>query len=190
MRITSGGRVELSLLGVFRLQTGSVTMDCTPTAGATDGFVWNQSANGYYAWSLSGTERMRISSDGNLLVGTTSGSILGTRTKFSASGNGTARASLGSINGEGTGAIDTGISINQDGFGGAALLLASRNTSDGTSTASAVYLVNFFFNGNNAPATTFIAGTNFVTFGVSGSQTLTVTNGGGGNVTYAWFGNK
>jgi hypothetical protein len=72
MRITSGGRVELSSLGVFRLQTGSTTMDCTPTAGATDSFVWNLSNASIFAWSQSGTERMRIDSSGNLLVNTTS----------------------------------------------------------------------------------------------------------------------
>jgi hypothetical protein len=53
------------------MQTGSVTMDCTPTAGATDTFVWNTSANSGYIWSMAGTERARIASDGNLLVGTT-----------------------------------------------------------------------------------------------------------------------
>jgi hypothetical protein len=51
-------------------------------------------------------------------------------------------------------------------------------------------MIRFFYDGNNAPTTTFIAGTNFLTFGVSGSQTLTVTNAGGGNGVYAWFGNK
>jgi len=137
------------------------------------------------------TERMRITSAGDVLVGTTSASSLGTQTKFRTSGNGgAAGASIGSVSGAGTGAVDTLIPINQSSFGGTALLLASRNTSDGVNTASAVYLVTFYFDGNNAPTKTLIAGTDFVTFGVSGSQTLTLTNAGDGNVTYAWFGNK
>jgi hypothetical protein len=78
MRITSGGRVELSSLGVFRLQTGSTTMDCTPTAGATDSFVWNLSNASIFAWSQSGTERMRIDSSGNLLIKTTTAGGIGT----------------------------------------------------------------------------------------------------------------
>jgi len=58
--------LHLNSLGVLRLQTGSVTMDCTPTAGATDSFVWNTSANAAYRWSMNGTERVRIESDGKL----------------------------------------------------------------------------------------------------------------------------
>ena len=59
-------RLEIGLLGAFRMQTGSVAMDCTPTAGAVDSFVWNTSANAIYSWSHSGTERMRIDSAGRV----------------------------------------------------------------------------------------------------------------------------
>jgi len=84
MRIDSSGNVgigtsspaqklTLGANNVFRLQTGSVTLDCTPTPGGIDGFVWNQSvSNGYYDWATAGNVRMRLDTSGNLLVGTTS----------------------------------------------------------------------------------------------------------------------
>lgn len=65
-------KLEVGALGAFRLQTGASTMDCTPTAGAADGFVWNVSSGCYYDWSIGGTSRMRINSDGQVLVGTSS----------------------------------------------------------------------------------------------------------------------
>ena len=89
MRIDSSGNVgigtsspaqklTLGANNVFRLQTGSVTLDCTPTPGGIDGFVWNQSVStGYYDWATAGNVRMRIDSSGNLLVGTTSVIALG-----------------------------------------------------------------------------------------------------------------
>jgi len=67
-----GQKLTLGNNGVLRLQTGSVTMDCTPTPGGTDGFVWNTSASSYYDWSIGGTLRARIDSSGILYVGTTS----------------------------------------------------------------------------------------------------------------------
>lgn len=77
--------------------------------------------------------------------------------------------------------IDTGITINQGAFGGTMMVFASRNTGTGTNTDSAVYLLQFYQDGNNAPAVTFLHGDlDFVTFGTSGSNTLTV-NGNAGN---------
>jgi hypothetical protein len=146
---------------------------------------------GELTFNTNAAERMRIDGSGNVLIGSTAASGLGTKTKFSTNGGaGAYNGSIGSVVGSGTGAIDTAIPINQYAGGAAVLLMASRNTSNGTNTDSAVYMVRFFYDGNNAPTTTFIAGTNFLTFGVSGSQTLTVTNAGGGNASYAWFGNK
>jgi hypothetical protein len=58
-------RLELGPLGAMRMQTGSITMDCTPTPGAIDGFVWNMSS-GYYNWSSGGSTRMLINASGQV----------------------------------------------------------------------------------------------------------------------------
>ena len=103
--------------------------------------------------------------------------------------NGT--AGLGVVVGSGAGAINTNIPINQSDAGGTVLLLASRNTSTGTSTESAVYIVRFYYSGNNAPTTSYVGGSSdFVTFSATVSNTLAVTNSGGGTASYSWFGNK
>jgi uncharacterized membrane protein YdcZ (DUF606 family) len=61
--------VALSSLLPLRLQTGSNTMDVTPTAGATDSFIWNTSSNANYIWNMASVERMRISSTGLVGIG-------------------------------------------------------------------------------------------------------------------------
>jgi hypothetical protein len=78
---------------------------------------------------------------------------------------------------------DTGISINQGGRGGCSLLLVSRNYSSGTGTSAGIYRIKWYYDGNNAPNTHHMSGDNFISFGVSGSNTLTI-NGGGGNQIY------
>ena len=79
--------------------------------------------------------------------------------------------------------LDTGISINQGGRGGCGLLLVSRNYNNGTGTSAGIYRIKWYYDGNNAPATHHMSGDNFISFGVSGSNTLTI-NGGGGNQLY------
>jgi hypothetical protein len=64
--IAPSTQLHVGSLGVFRLQTGSVTMDCTPTAGALDGFVWNTNPASYYQWNTGGTQRLLIGSDGKV----------------------------------------------------------------------------------------------------------------------------
>jgi len=78
---------------------------------------------------------------------------------------------------------DTGISINQGGRGGVSLMWVSRNYNAGTGTSGVLYRIKWYYDGNNAPDVADISGDNYVTFGVSGSNTLTI-NGGGGNQMY------
>ena len=79
--------------------------------------------------------------------------------------------------------LDTGISINQGGRGGISLMWVSRNYNAGTGTSGVLYRIKWYYDGNNAPAVADISGDNYVSFGVSGSNTLTI-NGGGGNQLY------
>jgi len=179
---TNSGTATYAVTGNY-----AVRQSFDSSAGAIKFFT---APTGTAGGTVTFTQAMTLDASGNLLVGTTSASNLGTKTKFSVN-SGTGNASLGSLSANGTGAADTSISINQSDSGATILLLASRNTSAGLSTDSAVYIVRFYYNGNNAPTTTYVGGSSdFVTFGVSGSQTLTVTNAAGGNVAYAWFGNR
>ncbi len=136
------------------------------------------------------------SGGGQVGIGTTSiKSLLGSNTKLTVTGsggtgNGSAGGSIGSVAGSGTGAINLGISINGLDGGMTLLFLASRNTAGGTSTASAVYIISFYYSDENFPAISYLGGTsNFVSFGTSGNN-LTATNSSGGNHTYSWFANK
>lgn len=70
---------------------------------------------------------------------------------------------------------DTGFSINQSNGGGTSLVLAARNTSNGTVTNSAVYMLQWYYDGNNAPTATLISGQNFVSFAVTGVNTLSIS---------------
>jgi hypothetical protein len=78
-------------------------------------------------------------------------------------------------------ATSSNISVNAGGNGMTALVMANRNTGAGTATVSAVYMLQFYYDGNNTPAVTHISGSNFITFGQNGSNELTLTNPAGGN---------
>jgi hypothetical protein len=130
-----------------------------------------------------------------LLIGnTTNSTLLGSYTKLKVSGDGNtnAGASFGSaFLAAGSSGYDTGISVNMGTSGATMLLLASINTSVGTSTNAAVYIIRFYFSGNNAPTTTYIGGSSdFVTFSVSGTNTLILTGSSSGNKSYSWWINK
>jgi hypothetical protein len=168
------------------------------TNASAAAMLYNQTGGGHY-WSVAPTnpgaagtaitftQAMALDSSSNLYVAATYGALNGRIIFNKAGGNG----SLGATSVNDTSVLDTGISINQSNQGCCLLLLASRNTSSGTNTDAAVYIIRFYFDGNNAPTTTYVGGSsNFVIFGVSGSNTLTVQNASGGNSTYSWFGNK
>ena len=94
-----------------------------------------------------------------------------------------------SLSGGDTSPLDTGISVNQYSAGCTMLMLWSVNTSAGQNTSSAVYMIKFYYDGNYTPAATLIAGTGSVTFGISGSNTLTV-QGVPGNNAWMFIGNR
>ena len=135
-------------------------------------------------------ERLRITASGNVGIGednpTEKLHVDGTvqATAFRGSGNVSGLVTLGASSGNTT--VDTGISVNASNGGGAMMVLASRNTSDQTSTQAGMYLLDFRYNGNHVPGVTFIAGDNICTFGKSGSNNLTV-NCGSGNWSVAGF---
>jgi hypothetical protein len=131
--------------------------------------------------------RTTITSGGQLRVGTNASAMPGALLSVGTGGFG----AFGVMTqGQGAGTWDTGVSINQGNAGMAALLMASQHFSDGTSTQSALYLINFFYDGNNTPSTFFIAGSNFLTFGKSGSNTLTITASGVALVQFTLMGNS
>ena len=83
--------------------------------------------------------------------------------------------------GVGSSATSTGISVNAGGNGMTALVMVNRNTGAGAATASGTYMLKFYYDGNNTPAVTHIAGDNFITFGQDGSNNLTMANPAAGN---------
>ncbi len=126
---------------------------------------------------------------GTIKAGTPSATTMGPNTTLRSGVSG--GASIGGISAAVTTAVDTGIPVNQGMSGGTLVFVGSRNTGTGVTTESAVYIVHFFYDGNNTPIVTYLGGSsNFLTFAVSASNTLTVTNAGGGNAAYSWFGNK
>jgi len=165
-------------------------------SGGQVGMNWTSASGGDLYFRTATTERMRITSGGKILINTTStaNTLLGSYTKQYIVGDGStnAAASHGSMFvGAGTSVGDSGISVNQGTSGMTMLLLASINTGLGTSTNTAMYIVRFYFDGNNTPTTTYVGGSSdFVTFGKSGSNTLTLTGSSSGNKSYAWFVNK
>ena len=115
------------------------------------------------------TERMYINTTGQVLFAGTPGEGhgIGASYGFYALGLATSGATT-----------DTGIRVNQGNAGATSLIWTCRNTNDGTATQSSLYFMKWYYSGDNAPVATKIEG-DAVTFGVSGSNTLTITGGAG-----------
>lgn len=123
--------------------------------------------------------------------------VLAPNTRLHVNGNITCNAIKGSQNSSGfltlgagsaSAVIDTGISVNVSNGGGTMLVLASRNTDFGTNTQSGLYLLQFYYNGNNTPTKTLISGTDIMTIGQTVGNNLTVTCTVGNWSVSAFFG--
>ena len=117
----------------------------------------------------SSSERMSINKNGQVLMHGTPADGHGL-----ASGYGFYVLGLATSGAE----TDTGLSINAGNAGATSLIWTCRNTNNGTATESSLYFMKWYYDGNNAPVATKIEGSN-CTFGVSGSNTLTITGGAG-----------
>jgi len=82
LQIASGSNAELHLTGSG--QTGSGE-GMTITSNSTEGNIWYRN-NGYFRIATNNSERLRIDSSGNLLVGKTANGIANTGNEFAASG--------------------------------------------------------------------------------------------------------
>ncbi len=87
--------------------------------------------------------------------------------------------------GGGSGPFDTGVSVNAGNAGAVALLFATRNTSAGTSTDGAVYVAQFYYNGDNTPLIVHLGGDNWVTWGQTDGHNLQASWSGVSNFTFA-----
>jgi hypothetical protein len=211
VRITSAGKIginntdpayQLSING-----TGAVRNEivCTDNNGAGAG-VYFRTMNGgsmvsnatirtdnsgnlqFFIGTSSDVERLRITSEG--LVAMPASSVAANNANRGYyHGVGTAQSvgmtmkTLGY--GSGTGGFDTAVSVNAGNAGAVALLFATRNTSNGTSTNGGIYVAHFYYDGNNLPAVTFLGGSNWVTWSKSAGNTLQANWSGNSNYTFS-----
>jgi hypothetical protein len=187
---TSGGASQIGMLTTttsFAIQLSNST-----AGGTTISNSWVTGGQGPLKFVNATVENMRIAPAGQVLIGTTStggfGTNIAARICSPAIGSGAAFG-IGSAQLPSTSVVNTGLPINQFSAGGTVLMIASRHTDSGTNTLSAVYMIQFYYDGNNAPNPVLIAGSAFLTFGVSGGN-LTVQNAAGGDCCVSWFTNK
>ena len=136
-----------------------------------------------YSTSMSsGNERWRIDSDGRLFTPTApalySDSIyVAGQYRNIRLGN---TFKLFYVNaGSGTATFDTGITVNQGNAGATMLLFANGNSSNGTATVSAIYAIQFYYDGNNTPTKGLLSTSSnvlddWITVSKSASNTLTL----------------
>ena len=94
-----------------------------------------------------------------------------------------------SVSWSGSGAMSLGINVNASSGGATYMLLASRHTSDGDSTDSAMYLVRCGYNGDHYSATYIGGDVNFLAFSLS-SSVLYATGSGSAVIYVAIYGNR
>jgi hypothetical protein len=100
MRITSGGDIRITSGGTTNAATLELTSDATPSNGSIIGVSYLGSGSyGPLRFATGGSERMRITSDGNLLINTTTNS--GNKLEV----NGTARFGSVIVGSLGTGTV-------------------------------------------------------------------------------------
>ncbi len=149
--------------------------------GGTNGFIVNEDSNDmdFRVESDSSTNMLFVDAANNrVFINSSSTSISKFQdAQFAIGGNSAFRVFTVS----GTSANDTGISVNAGTRGMAMLVIGTRNTGAGTATASGMYLLNFFHDGDNTPTSTLIAGGDLLSFGKSSGNDLTITNAGSGN---------
>jgi len=154
------GRIDfVGADGTQYVEAAKITCQVDGTPGVNDmpgTILFATTAEG----NSSASTRMKVQSDGNVSV---TNYLRAGYTHFSSTFL------------SGTTVWDTGYSINQSNGGGCSLLLASRNTADGTTTQAAVYRIHWYYDGNNAPATALLSGTDFITFSTTGANTLGIT---------------
>lgn len=136
------------------------------------------------------TERLHITSDGLIWSkASTSGSENATKGFYHGYSNPSTQTTGMTMKclgiGGGSGPFDTGVSVNAGNAGGVALLFATRNTGAGTATDGAVYLAQFYYNGNNTPLIVHLGGDNWVTWGQTAGNNLQASWSGLSNYTFA-----
>jgi len=199
--VTSGDNTTL----ILRDRTGTARATL-PAGGSTD-TIFTTNASNFRVTNYSGNNLLNVSNVGNVTASgtftiggqtqigiSTTDTSLGSSTKLKVVGDGNvnAGASQGSMFvPAGVTGGDTGLPVNMGTAGASMMLLASINTSTGTSTNAAQYLLHFYFDGNNLPNVMYITGSsNFATFSVTSNNTLAISGSASGNKSYAWWINK
>ena len=178
-KINAGGGVDIAIRAdaagnMFFAPNAEIKVDSASNVvinedGANRDFRIESDSNDHMLFVDSGQDRVKVGTSTSVLTGPV---------PFQVGGMGIRTTGIGST------ATDMGIPINQGPSGGTCLLVVNRNTNSGTGTDSGLYMVQFYYDGDNTPALIHIAGDNFITIGKTGTspnETMTLTNAAGGN---------